>query len=189
MLSKEELTFITNQRNFELKNEVDQVINHLLYHFQQELANSLEKHVFRLPLKLSKLPGKVNKGNNHKGFPFQVIDYPSVLNKTDQFSFRSLVWYGNLFSFSLILNGKPKSNYHFPLEGILNKGYQLLLSNEIWETDVNHQSHMEISTNNLKEVNTYISENHMIKIFKTFDLNQIHDFERLGIECFRDFFS
>lgn len=189
MIPQEQLSFLSDKNNFLLKNEVDTTVNKLLYSFQNSIFDLLDKEQYALPAKLSKLPGKVTKGNNLKGFPFQVSDYPSTFNKEDIFSFRSIVWYGHFFSFSLILSGVPKENHIVDLEKITNKGYKLVTNEAIWETDLINEGSIDISTGELKAISALIKKSSGFKIFKAYELNQFYDFERLGIECFNEFFS
>ncbi len=189
MLSTKSLDFLSNKENFELKNQIDKEVGQLLHEFQNKLANLLNHESFSLPTKLSKQPGKINKGNNHKGFPFQVSDFPAVLGETDAFSFRAVVWYGNFFSFSLILKGQIKNRFQLPFIKLLDKGFSLSLNENIWETTSTSVMNLPINNKNQDKAKSLISESEGIRIFKTYSLNQIHDFERLGVECFREFFA
>lgn len=189
MIPQEQLSFLSDKNNFLLKNQVDATVNKLLYSFQDSIFDLLDKAQYTLPTNPSKLPSKVTKGNNLKGFPFQVSDYPSTLNKDDIFSFRSTVWYGHFFSFSLILSGTPKEKHIIDLEKITGKGYKLVTNEAIWETDLINKDSINISQGELERVSALIKKSAGFKIFKAYELNQFYDFERLGIQCFNEFFS
>ena len=183
------MIFLINKENFELKSSLDKALNRLLYEFQEEVSTLLEQSKVNLPIELSKLPGKITKGNNHKGFPFQVSDFPSSLSKQHIFSFRSVIWYAHHFSFSLILSGQERSEFPLDMKRLESKGYCLLLSETIWETDLLREPHLIINSQNLNEIEVLINKRDSLKLFKVFSLNHIDDFKRLGVECFKDFFG
>lgn len=187
MIPQDQLSFLSNKESFLLKSRVDLTVNQLLYLFQNSISNLLSKGNYTLPTKLSKLPSKVTKGNNHKGFPFQVSDYPATFNQVDVFSFRSTVWYGHFFSFSLILSGNPKRNYNVDIRSLTDKDYRLVTNEAIWETD--HPNALDITQAQTSTLNKLIEKSERFKIFKVYDLNHICDFERLGVECFEELFS
>jgi len=189
MLNDNQKTFINDKQNFILKGEVDARINQLLYSFQEELSSLLETNQYQLPAKIGKTPFKVSKGNNHKGFPFQVIDYPSSLGQTNVYSFRSVIWYANFFSFNLLLKGEPKLNYERLLGRLTDKGYTLSWKGDIWETEIRDDQSIEIKTQTLNQVSSIYRCNEAVKIFIAYNLNQIDDFERLGVESFKEFFG
>lgn len=189
MLSDKQKTFIVDPKNFVLKNEVDDQINKLLYGFQQELLLLLDQSAFRLPGKLIKTSVKVNKGNNHEGFPFQVIDFPASLGQENAFSFRSVIWYANFFSFSLILKGKHKDSYARQLDQLVDKDYALVWNDNIWESKLQTDRSLAITTNQLDDVIRLYQEKEAIKVIKIYNLNQIDEFERLGIQCFKELFT
>lgn len=189
MLTEKQLSFLIDKENYELKTQVDKSINALLYRFQEELSLNLSEGQFLLPGKLSKSLIKVNKGNNHKEFPFQVVDFPASLGQEDLFTFRSVVWYANFFSFSLILKGQPKENYLSQIHRLTGKDYALTYGEKVWETDFSSETTLLLKDKSLDYLSNLIKASDTVKIFKSYNLNQIGDFERLGMESFKDFFA
>lgn len=189
MISQEQLLFLSNKENFRLKNQVDASVNKLLYDFQDTIFELLSQTQYSLPTKLSKRPGKVTKGNNLKGFPFQVSDFPSAFNKPDIFSFRTTIWYGHFFSFSLILGGKTKQNHIVDFGKLVNKGYSFVTNETIWETDLKNIGAIDINDNEVTKIIELSKKSEGFKIFKAYELNHIDGFKRLGVECFNDLLS
>lgn len=189
MLSEKQKEFIADPESFVLKNEVDEQVNKLLYRFQQQLSTLVDQNIYAFPDKLAKTGFKVSKGNNHKGFPFQVMDFPASLGQEHAFSFRSVIWYANFFSFSLILKGKPKQVYAEYLDQLTDKRYTLAWSDNIWESHIYIDQSLSITQNQLADINKISEEKEAFKIIKSYNLNQIDEFERLGTECFKDLFA
>jgi len=189
MFTNEQLTFLSSKRNFLLKNEVDESVCKQLYQFQANISTLIAKESFQLPTKVSKLPGKITKGNNHNGFPFQVSDFPSSLMKEDIFTFRSTIWYGNFFSFGMILSGQPKTDFAFNHKDLIDKGYQLTFNEDIWTTEVMPETTIKLNTSTYEDILELIEKSDSFKLFKIFELNHISSFQRLGIDCFKELFS
>lgn len=54
---------------------------------------------------------KVSKGENYRGLPYMVLDYPAVFEKNDIVAVRTMFWWGNFFSITLHLQGSYKQLY------------------------------------------------------------------------------
>ena len=106
-LSQEEEELVATADWILTKNRVIQKINQLLSNVQTsqqqflQTCTTLEKEV------LASSP-KISKGENYKGLPWLVLDYPRSFNKEEVFAIRTLFWWGNFFSVTLHLSGKYK---------------------------------------------------------------------------------
>lgn len=49
---------------------------------------------------------KISKGENYKGLPYVMLDYPRVFGKEDVLAVRTMFWWGHAFSVTLHLKGK-----------------------------------------------------------------------------------
>jgi hypothetical protein len=49
---------------------------------------------------------KISKGENYKGLPYVMLDYPRVFGKEDVMAVRTMFWWGHAFSVTLHLKGK-----------------------------------------------------------------------------------
>jgi hypothetical protein len=67
---------------------------------------------------------KLSKGENYKGLPYMILDYPAVFDKTDVFAIRTFFWWGNYFSLTLHLKGRYQREYQrAALDGIQRSPY------------------------------------------------------------------
>ncbi len=51
---------------------------------------------------------KISKGENYKGLPWIVLDYPRLFGREDVLAVRTLFWWGHYFSVTLHLKGSHK---------------------------------------------------------------------------------
>jgi len=184
-MENELLAFLQNKQNYELKNSLDEEISSLLYSFQRALDELLDSGECQPIFLRSKLPGKVSKGNNHYGYPYQVLDYSAHLTKEASFSFRTSIWYGHYFSFALILSGHYVKDIPVDFEKLKFKNYQLTIDPNIWETDFLKQKTISINSLSPSEFEVLKSSTDQMRIFTHFSLNQTGELIRLGIESFK----
>ncbi len=126
-----------------------------------------------LPAVLHKPGGKISRGENYKGLPFVILDYPAAFSKENIFAVRTMFWWGNFFSISLHLSGKYFNRNEIP--GWLNyfqpEGFFVCVSESQWEHDFSDQNFIKINTMNEKQIAT-LREKHFFKVSKKIELNQ-----------------
>jgi hypothetical protein len=54
---------------------------------------------------------KISKGENHKGLPWVMLDYPRVFGKEDVCAIRTFFWWGHAFSITLHLKGVYREKF------------------------------------------------------------------------------
>lgn len=89
-------------------------------------ANGL---LYNLPTGTLDLPPKVSKGENYKGLPYLVLDYPRAFGKTDMLAFRVLFWWGHFVSASLYLSGTYLAHYKRKIADATTDGSLLISTN------------------------------------------------------------
>ena len=55
-----------------------------------------------------KIPAKISKGENYKGLPYLILDYPRFFKSENIFAVRTMFWWGNFFSSTLHISGLQK---------------------------------------------------------------------------------
>lgn len=100
-LSPPELSLFCNAEVILTKNRILEKTIALLARVQDEIAaeDSL--------LRLSSSP-KISRGENYRGLPWVILDYPRIAGGGDLFFIRSMFWWGHFFSSTLQLAGRYK---------------------------------------------------------------------------------
>ena len=147
-LSKREMELVNNTEWIFTKQlilkKVYQILGNLHYHFKKVVIK--EKDC--LPAIWQKPGGKISKGENYKGLPYAILDYPASFSKENIFAVRTMFWWGNFFSVSLHLSGKwleKMSNFN---EGILflrEKKFWISVHDDQWEHHFEEDNFVEIS--------------------------------------------
>jgi hypothetical protein len=80
---------------------------------------------------------KISKGENYKGLPYVMLDYPRVFGRADIFAIRTMFWWGYAFSVTLHLKGKYKDMF-LPVireraAELSAAGFEMGVSEDEWE--------------------------------------------------------
>ncbi|MCW3107560.1 MAG: hypothetical protein JWQ09_2066 [Segetibacter sp.] len=67
------------------------------------------------------IDAKISRGENYKGLPYVVLDYPRQFGKLDVFAIRTFFWWGNFFSITLQLGGEYQHKYSSAIEKAIDK--------------------------------------------------------------------
>lgn len=95
---------------------------------------------------------KISKGENYKGLPYVVLDYPRQFGKVDVFAVRTFFWWGNFFSITLQLAGEYQHTYFSSLQTAVNngtfEGWYLGCSDSAWEHHFENHNYKLIEQGN-----------------------------------------
>lgn len=101
----EELLLLSDKRFLLAKRRIQEKITQLLENLQADLANQCaEKLVFDISTVINS--PKISKGENYKGLPYHVLDYPAIFQNKDIMTFRTMFYWGNFFSATMHIQGK-----------------------------------------------------------------------------------
>ncbi|MGB1241473.1 MAG: hypothetical protein ACPG49_03055 [Chitinophagales bacterium] len=191
--SSQEMTILSD-RNFLLTKKVALTkIMRLLGNLAQDLQQLPIHQNFQFPKGTDTKRGKISKGENYKGLPYMVLDFPKLFNKKNIFTYRSMFWWGNSFSFTLHIGGDYALQYQ---ENIL-KNLKTLQQSEVffcvnntpWEYDFEAENYCNIADLDSIHVEEYIAANGFIKLSRSLPLQ---DWERVtcyGSSTYQLFFN
>ena len=100
-LSVSEAALFGNAEIILTKNSILQKTVALLAEVQEQISNGNLAQTFTPSPKIS-------RGENYRGLPYVVLDYPRIANGKDLFFVRSLFWWGHFYSSTLQLSGGYK---------------------------------------------------------------------------------
>src|SRR5687768_1003992 len=136
-LSPEEMALITRADWILTKNSVIQKTKQVLAALQTEQQRSLESCSSLFPEEITNSSPKISKGENYKGLPYLVLDYPRYFTREDAFAIRIFFWWGNFFSGTLHLSGIYKSKYEKKIiesfESLKEKEFSVCINEDQWE--------------------------------------------------------
>lgn len=137
--------------------------------------------------------GKISRGENYKGQPYMVLDYPRLFTANDVLNVRLLFWWGHYFTLSLHLAGqyweqqKPKFTNRMNLP--LRPGVRFQVTGSVWENDINAADFHYISDMDTPFHQTQIMQSSFIKIVDYLPLDGTLKLESFSIDTFNNFVS
>lgn len=99
------------------------------------------QHKF-IQLGLAEEPGapKISKGENYKGLPYVMLDFPRIFRRNEIFAIRTFFWWGNFFSITLHVSGSFKAKYFNEIVHYFTarncEGWYINVTNDEWEHEV-----------------------------------------------------
>jgi hypothetical protein len=176
-LSKNELMLVCDAQFILTKNNIVNKV-YLLFgvlsdHFFTQVKNS--KGFF--PSEVLTQSPKIYKGEQYRGLPYVMLDYPRYFVKDDAFAIRCLFWWGNFFSITLQLAGKHALAYGTSvLHSIVkkeNSQWYICINNDQWQHHFETDNYLPANDNVLTHVNEKaIQEKSFFKTAKKLPLQQ-----------------
>ncbi len=118
------------------KNRILEKVKGLLQLIQEEQEDYLSNNA-ALPAIVRSISAKISKGENYNGLPYLVLDQPRLFIKEDMYAIRTMFWWGNFFSTTLLLSGKYKTQLQHRVidsyDVLKQDGYYLCINADPWE--------------------------------------------------------
>ncbi|MDB5192436.1 MAG: hypothetical protein JWQ96_1999 [Segetibacter sp.] len=106
-LSQRELELVINEEWLITKSRIIKKVIALL----ANTSHSYTQIGASLPTEFVRVPPKISRGENYKGLPYVMLDYPRNFTKDNFFAIRCFFWWGNFFSITLHLSGNMQHRY------------------------------------------------------------------------------
>ena len=138
-LSEDEFALLTDRQLFETKQRVLKKVMSLLGECEQQIQTSLEVLPDSAQERLKSVSAKISRGENYKGSPWQVLDFPRIFAEEGIFALRTLCWWGKGFSMTLHLSGNQAAAY-VPLiiaqqSKLAESGFRAYFGKDPWQHD------------------------------------------------------
>jgi hypothetical protein len=175
-LSQQEMDLVNNADWILTKNGIILKVRHLLADLQRHQQDHLESLQFPLPSEILKPSSKISKGENYRGLPYLMLDYPRSFDRKDIFAIRTMFWWGNFFSLTLHLSGKHQI---FFSQQIINgfdllreKGFFVCVQEEQWEHHFEQYNYLPVGNWDKKDFEERIRNGAFIKLANKIPLKQ-----------------
>jgi len=186
-LSKEEEALINRADWILTKNNILQKVKQLFSNLQSRQHLVLQG-ILNLQPEIVNSPPKISKGENYKGLPWLVLDYPRLFEKESFCAIRTLFWWGNFFSSTLHLSGKYKNACRQKIIGLFEnlqqKKFSICINTDQWEHHFDEDNYKAIEGMGLVEFEEVTGRHSFIKLAKKVPLDQWNDAEIKLAEIF-----
>ena len=122
---------------------------------------------------------KLSRGENYRGLPYRIIDYPRIFQPEHVFAFRTLFWWGNYVSCTLHLKGSFMNGNTFSMISSLpsetTHNTYLSYSGDEWNHCVFDNNYQLLQATNLSSVD--IKNCAFLKVSRLLHLEEINNLE------------
>lgn len=138
-LSKTELSLAENAGIILTKNRIINKAMNLFGLLADVYRETTEMAGDHMPKEVLLVSPKIYKGEQYRGLPYVMLDYPRYFHKLHFFAIRSLFWWGNVLSISLLLSGDYKEEseekiYRYFAENEANRsGWFICVGSDPWD--------------------------------------------------------
>ena len=186
-LSTEEEALVCRTDWILTKNRVLEKIKIMLASLQTQQYNTFDQLQHCFPQEINTTP-KISKGENYKGLPYLILDYPRFFNRENVFAIRSFFWWGNFFSTTLQLSGKFKVKYENKLitsfEHLQSLHFHICINEDEWQHHFETTNYLPLQYITAFRFEETIRKSPFIKLSKKIPLEEWNEAENKLIEIF-----
>lgn len=132
---------------------------------------------------------KISRGENYKGLPYLVLDYPAVFDKENILAFRTMFWWGNFFSITLHLQGIYKEQYVKNIELKLldtkPEGLYLSCNQTAWEYHYEFDNYRLVNYMSNEQITSVLNQSNFIKLSAKLELSAYEQLQPFMAEWFK----
>jgi len=187
-LSEEEIQLVGNSEWILTKNRILEKIKGLLLEVLSKQQDLLQKNPGLLPASLLQTSPKISRGENYRGLPWLVLDYPRHFSKPDVFAIRTLFWWGQFFSVTLHLSGAYKQQMIDTLveraDLFAAAGCFYCINEDEWEHHLQPDNYVPLSDTEPQQRATLLRSKRFLKLCLVIPLN---DWEKVQQQLFAAF--
>jgi hypothetical protein len=180
-LSQAEIELVNNADLILTKNAILKKVHQFLGNLQVNQQKHILLHPAGLPAKVSGSTFKISKGENYKGLPYLMLDYPRLFEQENIFAIRTMFWWGNFISVTLHLSGMYKKDAEEKLiagyESLKEKGYRFCINEDQWEHHFEKDNTIPVSSLSKIDFEKTVRERTFIKLANKISLQQWDDAE------------
>jgi hypothetical protein len=108
-LSELESTLISNPHWILTKNEVLRKVTQLFGQLSERYHSN--PAVAFLPEEVRTIPPKISRGEQYKGLPYLILDFPRYFDPEHTFAIRTFFWWGHYFASTIQLKGRYREQF------------------------------------------------------------------------------
>jgi hypothetical protein len=185
-LSAEELSLVQNAGWLLTKNTIIEKVFALFGDVAHQMRDDFNARGGILPAEVLVPSPKISKGENYRGLPWVMLDYPRFFNRQDAFAIRTMFWWGHFFSVTLHIKGEYKKQYQQKLLSnfslLTTKQFYVCVSGEEWRHEFDEDNYKPLTQLNSSAVEKILLANNFCKLSAKISLPQWNQSKELLID-------
>ncbi|HMU45163.1 MAG TPA: hypothetical protein PKC72_02290 [Chitinophagaceae bacterium] len=167
-LSQKEMELVNDADVILTKNTILQKAQLILGHIAEHQQKLISNRKNRLADGLVHTSPKISRGENYKGLPWLMLDYPRKFEKENFFAIRTMFWWGNFFSITLHISGQYQKLFSSKVilshQRLKEEEFYVCRNNEQWEHHFENENYLQISMIDKKQFEEIIQRSDFFKL-------------------------
>lgn len=190
-LSKKEIQLLRDESFFHTKRIITQKIFHQLSESANAIQASPSFKKISFPKGTDITSGKITKGENYLGLPFIILDFPKLFSPEKIFAFRTMVWWGNFVSCTLLISGDrvplAQKNLLHHFTSLKKKEVFLCVSESRWHHHFEDDNFLSLKRLTKKATENILSKQEFLKVARKIPVSDINWLQKFSAESFEIF--
>lgn len=191
--SDQELEFLLDKDFLLTKRKISERIFKMLSALEVDLKTTALATSFPYPKGTLLKSGKISKGDNYKGLPYFILDYPRLFTRRSVFAYRSMIWWGHHFSTTLHMGGEAKEYFAQKLlanfDALTTQDFFVCVNIDPWHYHFERDNYKHISDVDRPEMEKIIANHDFLKISCKVSLQDYKQMHEFSINNMKRFFS
>ncbi|HMG83839.1 MAG TPA: hypothetical protein VK559_12435 [Ferruginibacter sp.] len=170
-LSDKEQELVNNTDWILTKYTIIQKVYALFGELLEPMQQLINNEKVLLPPEVNAAYPKISKGENYKGLPYVMLDYPRCFEKDNILALRTFFWWGNFFSVNLQLSGRHKINAQAALlnnfSALCENEYAICIAADPWQHHFDDDNYVPLKNYTRDELTEMLHSKDFIKIAKS----------------------
>lgn len=167
-LSQKERELVIDATFILTKNAILEKVKYLLLEVQEKQEKFFHHPQLFIADDYKKKSPKISKGENYKGLPYLMLDYPRIFNNSTIFAIRTMFWWGNFFSLTLHLSGDYKKRLEAKIAAVFStlkkNNFSCCVNDDQWQHDFETGNYIPLTQLGKAAFEKIISEKSFIKL-------------------------
>jgi hypothetical protein len=190
-LSEDELLLVHNAGVILTKNAIIQKIISFFSLIAEEMKTEIEKK--QLPAAITTSTPKISKGENYKGLPYVILDYPRVFTRENIFAVRTMFWWGSYFSVTLHLKGDYQEMFSGSIKRnisyLTENKFSICVSSDQWQHELSEDNYISLSCITENQLDAIIKEKQFLKLSAKAAFDRPDDTAIILMGLYKDIFQ
>ncbi len=191
LLSKKEIQLLREESFFRQKKIITGKIFDLLAESVQHIQSVKDFQKISFPPRTDSERGKITRGENYLGLPFLILDFPRLFSEQNFFAFRTMIWWGNHVSCTLVISGnegkKAAARMIFNSSKLKKQGVYLCVSESPWQHHFGEDNFLLLKSLRKQEVIKIIKQQNFFKVARKIPVDAINNIPSFAAETFSIF--
>jgi hypothetical protein len=192
IFSTQEIDLAGNPHWLLIKNNVIKKAISLMGEVEQELKEEVSIRPYTYPTNVKTTNGKISKGENYKGLPFVILDYPAKFTKADMFAYRTMFYWGHFVSFTFHIQG---DSLNFLMDRQLMEYVQQFpelwfsVYETPWEYVYKDSVYQQVQNLSIEEMHQHVKEHGFVKVSHKIPVDAIEQTPQEALGFFKRFMT